>query len=79
MELTSGEDKVVLKRERATIFLVATGHAVSHFYLLILIPLLPLLKATLGVDELQLTPLSSAKAIAKAELAPPGKHPLVFP
>jgi FSR family fosmidomycin resistance protein-like MFS transporter len=72
MELMDGDDKVVLKRERATIFLVATGHAVSHFYLLILIPLLPLLKSTLGVGYIQLglalTVANVASAVAQTPM-----------
>jgi MFS transporter, FSR family, fosmidomycin resistance protein len=41
-------------RERSTIWLVATAHGISHFYLLTLIPLLPLLKTSLGVSYFQL-------------------------
>jgi MFS transporter, FSR family, fosmidomycin resistance protein len=45
---------VVPARERLTVWLVATAHGISHFYLLTLIPLLPLLKTTLQVSYLQL-------------------------
>jgi len=66
------DDAVARKRERATILLVATGHAVSHFYLLILIPLLPLLKSTLGVGYIQLglalTVANVAAAVAQTPI-----------
>jgi FSR family fosmidomycin resistance protein-like MFS transporter len=41
-------------RERVIVLLVATAHLISHFYLLALIPLLPLLKAALHVSYLEL-------------------------
>jgi MFS family permease len=72
MESAESGNKVVLKRERATIGFVATGHAVSHFYLLILIPLLPLLKAALGVGYVELglalTVANIASAVAQTPM-----------
>jgi MFS transporter, FSR family, fosmidomycin resistance protein len=41
-------------RERSVIWLVATAHGISHFYLLTLIPLLPLLKTSFNVSYFQL-------------------------
>jgi MFS transporter, FSR family, fosmidomycin resistance protein len=45
---------VVPARERTIVWLVATAHLISHFYLLTLIPLLPLLKTSLNVSYVQL-------------------------
>jgi FSR family fosmidomycin resistance protein-like MFS transporter len=45
---------VVPARERTIVWLVATAHMISHFYLLTLIPLLPLLKTSLNVSYVQL-------------------------
>jgi MFS family permease len=52
--MLDGDGPAVIARERVVIALVATAHMVSHFYLLVLIPLLPLLHATLGVSYVQL-------------------------
>jgi FSR family fosmidomycin resistance protein-like MFS transporter len=41
-------------RERSVIWLVAMAHGISHFYLLTLIPLLPLLKTSFNVSYFQL-------------------------
>lgn len=45
---------VVPVRERLVVWLVATAHLISHFYLLTIIPLLPLLHISLGVNYVQL-------------------------
>lgn len=45
---------VVPVRERTIVWLVATAHLISHFYLLTLIPLLPLLKTAFNVSYVQL-------------------------
>jgi MFS family permease len=45
---------VVPARERSVVWLVSTAHLISHFYLLTLIPLLPILKTALNVSYVQL-------------------------
>jgi MFS family permease len=59
-------------RERVAIGLVSLAHAVSHFYLLILIPLFPLLKERLGVGYIELgialTVWNVVSAVAQAPI-----------
>lgn len=43
-----------LGRERLAVWLVAMAHGVSHFYMLLLVPLFPLLKAEWGFSFVQL-------------------------
>lgn len=66
------EDAQALRRERQAIWLVASAHAVSHFYLLILIPIFPLLKERLAVGYVELgfalTVWNVVSAIAQAPI-----------
>jgi MFS transporter, FSR family, fosmidomycin resistance protein len=42
------------RRERLAVWLVAMAHGVSHFYMLLLVPLFPLFKAEWGISFVQL-------------------------
>ena len=42
------------RREHLAVWLVAAAHGVSHFYMLLLIPLFPLFKSQLGISYVQL-------------------------
>jgi MFS transporter, FSR family, fosmidomycin resistance protein len=47
-------DARTLARERLSIGLISTAHGVSHFYMLILVPLFPLFKSQWGISFVQL-------------------------
>ncbi len=58
------QDPGAKKSDVAVIGLVATGHFFSHFYMLVLPPLFPLLKAELGVSYTALGTILAAFSIA---------------
>ena len=69
----SAEDRGGLVRERLVIALVATAHAASHFYLLFLISLLPLLKVFLHVGYVELgLALTIGNVVSAAAQVPMG-------
>ena len=53
-----------VRRESSVIALVCTGHFFSHFYILILPPLFPLIKADLGISYTALGGLMTAFSLA---------------
>jgi len=64
MAQAGGQETGALRREAAVLGLVGSGHFFSHFYMLVLPPLFPLLKAEMGLSYTALGGLVTAFAAA---------------
>ena len=63
---TRGADPAGQRRGRRAIWLICSGHFLAHYWVLLLPPVFPLLKAEFGVGYIELGALMTAFALASA-------------